>query len=58
LVDDHLAAVGEVPELCFPKDQCLGCGDRVSVLESQRGKLGEKAVVYVQPPSRPIGQLG
>src|SRR5947208_9493243 len=34
LIDDHLAAVGEVAVLGLPQDQGLGCRGRVAVLEA------------------------
>ena len=44
LIDDHLRAVGEVPELCLPNDERPRVGGRVAVLEAEDGRLGEGTV--------------
>src|SRR5256885_2061706 len=53
LIDDHLAAVGEVAVLGLPQDQGLGCRGRVAVLEAQAGALGERAAVQLERRPRP-----
>jgi len=52
LIDDDLAAVGEVAELGLPQDQGLGRRGGVAVLEAQTRELGERAVVQLErrPP--------
>ncbi len=45
LVDHHLGRVDEVPELGLPEDERGGAGDRVAVLEADRGHLAERRVV-------------
>src|SRR6266545_2665238 len=45
LVDDHLRAVGEVPELRLPKDERLRIVAAVAVLEAQRRRLRQGRVV-------------
>ena len=45
LVDDRLRAVAEVAELRFPAHERVVVGDRVAVLEAERGELGEHRVV-------------
>ena len=45
LVDDDLGAVGEVAELGLPHDEHVGLVQRVAVVESEHGGLGEQAVV-------------
>ena len=42
LVDDDLGAVDEVAELRLPADERVAVGDRVAVLEADRGELGEQ----------------
>ena len=48
LVDDGLGAVDEVAELRLPHRERLGTGDRVAVLEAERGVLAEQRVVDVE----------
>ena len=48
LVDDGHRAVDEVAELGLPEHQRLGAGDRVAVLEAERGVLAEQRVVDVE----------
>ena len=42
LVDDDLRAVDEVAELRLPEDERVRRGDRVAVLEGERGELGQR----------------
>ena len=44
LVDHHLRAVGEVPELRFPDDQLIRLRCRITILEAHRCILGQHAV--------------
>ena len=48
LVDDDLRAVDEVAELRLPEDERVGRGDRVAVLEAERGELGQRRVVDLE----------
>ena len=52
LVDDDLRAVHEVAELRLPEDERVGSGDRVAVLERERGILGERRVVDLEGRGR------
>ena len=45
LVDDDLGAVHEVAELRLPDDEGVLVGDRVAVLEAERGELRQQRVV-------------
>src|SRR5699024_12730238 len=48
LIDDGLATVGEVTELCLPQGQRVGVGHGVAVLEAQARVLGERGVVGLE----------
>src|SRR5207249_2921182 len=48
LVDRDLRAVDEVAELRLPANERLGRGDRVAVLETHAGGLGERRVVDLE----------
>ena len=45
LVDNRLRTVGEVTELCFPRDDSMGIADGIAVFESHTRELGERGVV-------------
>ena len=49
LVDDRLGAVDEVAELRLPQHQRVRVGDRVAVLEAERGELRQRRVVDQEP---------
>src|SRR5260370_23983444 len=48
LVQDRLGAVDEVAELSLPADQGVWPGNRVAVLEADRGELGQQRIVGVE----------
>ena len=54
---DHLGGVHEVAELRLPQDEVVGRLDRVAVLEAERARLGERAVVDLQRGLRPVEVL-
>src|SRR5436305_9534473 len=56
LVDDHLRAVDEVPELRLPEHEGARAVDRVAVLEAERGELGERRVVDLERGMR-VGEV-
>src|SRR5262245_17888125 len=45
LIDDRLCDVGEVAELRFPEHEIGRHGGAEAILESQYGRLGERAVI-------------
>src|SRR5436190_9316646 len=48
LIDDDLCAVGEVAELRLPKTQHLGIIERISVVKTEDGGFGQKAIVNTE----------
>ena len=48
MIDHHLGAVGEVPELRLPNDQFMGGGGGVAVFEGQHRLLRKQGVVDVE----------
>ena len=44
-VDNGLRTVGEVTELCFPRDDGMGIADGIAVFKSHARELGQRGVV-------------
>ncbi len=57
LVDDHLAAVGEVAELRFPDDEPLGRVEAVAVLEPEHAGLAQRAIPDLEAGAGGAGHL-
>jgi len=48
LIDLGLGAVGKIPELGFPKDEHFGAIEGVTIVETEDGGFGERAVVNAE----------
>ena len=57
LVEDDLRPVDEVAELGLPEHERLRRGDRIAVLEPDRGVLGQRRVVHLERRRRRLEML-
>ena len=48
LVDDHLRAIGKIPELGLPDHQRIGTGRRITVFEAKHGKFRQQRIDHLE----------
>jgi hypothetical protein len=56
LVDDHLRAVREVPELRLPENERPRVGDRIAIFETEHAELAERRIANLEAAALDMGQ--